>query len=132
MAKKSVKILNKKLGGRTLGKTEFNNKGKATKVTVDVKKHRGDKKELASTIKHELLHVKHPKMTEKEVYKKSAKTRIKPKEERSLVSKLKGSLRSKVSKAQKDIKAGKKVSFQPGELLRKAQDIKKEESLSLI
>lgn len=62
------------------------------KVQINLKKHykkgKLDKAELASTIKHELLHVKHPKMTEKDVYKKSAKTKIPPKEQYQLLAQL--------------------------------------------
>lgn len=61
------------------------------KVEINVKAHKGDKKELASTIKHELLHKKYPKMTEKEVYKRSRKTKIAPSEQELLLRRLKGS-----------------------------------------
>lgn len=57
-------------------------------IEINVKKHKGDRAELASTIKHEMMHVQHPKMTEKEVYKKTAKTKISPMEQNKLISKL--------------------------------------------
>lgn len=42
-------------------------------VEINRKKHKGDKKQLADTIKHELYHVKHPKATEKATYKNTGK-----------------------------------------------------------
>lgn len=59
------------------------------KIEVNVKAHKGDRAELASTIKHELMHVKYPKMTEKQVYKRTAKTKILPEEQHKLLAKLK-------------------------------------------
>lgn len=44
---------------------------KTGQIEINVKKHKGNKAELADTIKHELLHQKHPKMHEKTVYKKT-------------------------------------------------------------
>lgn len=58
------------------------------KIRINVKAHKGDKAELASTVKHELLHAKHPKMTEKEVYKRTAKTKIPYAEQQKLLAKL--------------------------------------------
>lgn len=61
---------------------------RTNKIEINVKAHKGDKRELASTIKHEMLHVKHPNMTEKQVYKKSAKTKLSPAEQSKMVAKL--------------------------------------------
>jgi hypothetical protein len=47
-----------------------------------------DPKELASTIKHEKLHVDHPKMTEKQAYKRSRKTKIGQNEANKLLREL--------------------------------------------
>lgn len=58
------------------------------RINLSHKKHK-DKKELASTIKHELMHIKHPKMWEKTVYKKTCKKRITPSERVRLLAKLK-------------------------------------------
>lgn len=41
------------------------------KIEVNVKKHHGNKTELANSIKHELLHLKHPKAKEKTIQKKA-------------------------------------------------------------
>lgn len=86
----SPRVKNKLKGA--LGVTHFEkDKGKlkATKVHINVKAHKGDRKELASTIKHEMLHVKNPNMTEKEVYKRSKKTRIGLTEQERLIRMLK-------------------------------------------
>lgn len=65
---------------------------KTNKIEINVRAHkrrgRVDKAELASTIKHEMMHVKHPKMTEKQVYKRTAKTKIGPQERAQLLAKL--------------------------------------------
>jgi len=61
---------------------------KTNHIEINVKKHKGDKRELASTIKHELMHVNHPKMTERQVYKRTAKTKISPQEQNKLIAKL--------------------------------------------
>lgn len=41
------------------------------KIEVNVKRHNGDKTELANSVKHELLHLKHPKAKEKTIQKKA-------------------------------------------------------------
>lgn len=85
--KKPSIVVNNKLKG-ALGAAEYEGKKPTGKIEINVKKHKGDRRELASTIKHEILHVKHPTMTEKEVYKKTAKTKIAPREQSDLLSKL--------------------------------------------
>jgi hypothetical protein len=40
-------------------------------IKINIKKHKGNKSELADTIRHELIHLHHPKMHEKTVYKKT-------------------------------------------------------------
>jgi len=55
--------------------------GKRPVIQINVKKHKADpfkkrytlKQALADTMTHELMHAKHPRMTEKSVYKKTAK-----------------------------------------------------------
>ncbi len=62
---------------------------KTNEVEINVKKHKGDKKQLADTIKHELYHVKHPKAKEKAVYKNTGKLENMSKAEQdSLIAKL--------------------------------------------
>lgn len=93
-----------------MGETHWNpalSKKKAVKVVIYKKAHykkgKLDKAELASTVKHELLHVKNPKLTEKEVYKKTAKTKITPSEQTKLLAKLRT----------------KKINYQVGTIKRK-------------
>ena len=43
------------------------------KIKVNIKKHHGDKKELADTLVHELYHAAHQKATEKTTYKVTRK-----------------------------------------------------------
>ncbi len=86
--KKAKLVVNNKMKG-ALGASEFKKGNVPTgKIEINVKAHKGDRAELASTIKHELMHVKKPNATEKEVYKATAKTKISPKEQTSLIAKL--------------------------------------------
>jgi len=112
--KKSKLRVNNKLKG-AFGQMDT----KTNKIEINVKAHKGDKQELASTIKHELMHVKHPKMTEKQVYKKTAKTKISPQEQSQLIAKLRmKSLNYKMGAAKRRFKLGK-VDTKPGELINK-------------
>lgn len=43
-------------------------------IKINLRKHKGDKAEIADTLVHEEYHVKHPKATEKVTYKKTAQT----------------------------------------------------------
>lgn len=116
--KKVPIVINNKLKG-DFGATSYKDKGfkHPTKIEVNVKAHGKDRAELASTIKHELLHVKHPKMTEKEVYKKTAKTKIPEMEQSKLIAKLRNKgLNYKMGAAKRKFKLGK-VETKPGELI---------------
>lgn len=96
---------------------------KTNEVRINVKKHKGDKAELASTIKHEMLHVKYPKMTEKEVYKKSRKTKMSEKEQNKYLSKLKRkSINYKVGALKRKFKLDK---ADPGEFINKSKELSK-------
>lgn len=60
------------------------------KIVVNVKKHKGNKAELIDTVKHELLHAKHPKAKE-EVIRHKTKEAVREMsfaEKQSLVAKL--------------------------------------------
>lgn len=122
--KKKAKIsVNNKMK-RGLGRMD----PKTNKVEINVKAHKGDKKELASTVKHELLHVKHPKMTEKEVYKKSRKTKILPQEQSQLLAKLRG---KKIHYKQGALKRKFKMkTATPGDFISRMNDSKKERIIS--
>lgn len=101
---------------------------KTNKVEINVKSHKGDRAELASTIKHELLHVNKPKMTEKQVYKKSAKTKIPEGEQLRLVAKLRNKSRNyKLGALKRRYKLGR-GDTKPGDLInlvnRQKEDVK--------
>lgn len=98
------------------GATTFDKKNRATRVEINVKAHKGDRAELASTIKHELMHVKYPKMTEKQVYKKTAKTKISPEEQQRLLVKLRHkTLNYKIGAAKRKFKI--RGNIEPGTLI---------------
>lgn len=125
MAKKKVKLsVNNKLKG-ALGAAEFKKGNIPTgKIQINVKKHKGDRAELASTIKHELMHVKHPKMTEKEVYKRTAKTKIAPAEQTQLIAKLRSKkLNYKTGALKRKFKMDKSESVEPGTFINKAKEL---------
>ena len=116
MKKKKFKIVvNNKLRG------DFGAMNPRTnKVEVNLRAHKKNgkiyKAELASTIRHELLHVKHPKMTEKEVYKRSAKTKLSPSEQSHYLAKLRNkTLNYKVGAAKRKLKLNGELK--PGELI---------------
>ncbi len=116
MKKKAKIIFDKKKKSQFFGETFFDKGNKPTgKIKVylhkHVKKGKLDKAELASTIKHELMHFNNPKMTEKEIYKKTAKTKIPMSEQAKLLKKLKmtpdfkpGDLISKVNESKDSIR----------------------------
>ncbi len=88
-------------------------------VRINVRAHKKDKRDLASTIKHELLHVKHPKMTEKQAYKRSKKTSIGPEEQSKLLAKLKRkSVNYKVGVLKRKYKLGR-GDTKPGEFINR-------------
>lgn len=108
-------------------KFRINNKMKAlgrmdTKtnvIEINKKKHKGDKKELADTIKHELTHVKHPKMKEKQVYKSTDK--MTSGERQRMLSKLKG-LHYKQGSLKRKYKMGR-TATQPGDFIRASRRV---------
>ena len=129
--KSKAKIsVNNKLKG-SLGEINLNRKGevegKKLKIQINVKAHKGDKKELASTIKHELLHAKHPKMTEREVYRRSAKTKIAPQERHQLLSKLRNAnITKKVNSLKSKMKMDPGTKVEPGDLFNRAKELSEE------
>ena len=113
-------VVNNKLRGR-YGQIDM----KTKKIEINVKAHKGDKAELASTIKHERLHLKHPKMTEKDVYKKSRKTKLSFGEQQKLISKLRmKKLNYKTGSIKRKLKIDKKYKTIPGSLINKASSMK--------
>ncbi len=73
--------------GAIMGDTD--KEKKRVRINLSHKAHKKDPSELASTIKHEMFHAKYPNMTEKEVYKKTCKTKIPEPEQKKLISMLK-------------------------------------------
>lgn len=125
--KKPVKISNKKLGKNVLGETQWDQKSqnKAKRVLIDVKKHK-NAKQLASTVKHELMHVKHPKMTEKDVYKKTSMKTISPAEQTKLLSKVRmKALNYKSGAIKRKFKMGNGTTA-PGDFISKMNESKSE------
>ena len=130
MSRKKVKIIiNNRLKG-SLGASEFVGKGRPTdmkatgRIHINIKAHKGDKANLASTIKHELMHVKHPKMTEKEVYKRTAKTKISEKEQSKLLQHLRNKkLNYKTGALKRKFKMNKNEKVEPGTFINKARGL---------
>lgn len=106
---------------------------KTNVIEINVKKHKGDRAELASTIKHELMHVEHPKMTEKQVYKKTAKTKIAPMEQDKLIAKLRNKkLNYKMGGLKRKFKMDKSESVSPGSFISRMNDEKRVAIMGLI
>lgn len=125
--KKMKLVVNNKLKG-ALGASQFTKDNKPTgKIEINVKKHKGDKRELASTIKHEMLHVKHPKMTEKDAYKKSKKTAISPMEQNKLIAKLRmKKINYKMGAIKRKFKVAPSENIEPGTLINKSKELSKQ------
>lgn len=122
--KKKAKLkVNNKLKG-ALGQMDT----KTNKIEINVKAHKGDRAELASTIKHELMHVNHPKAPEKEVYKKTAKTKIPSKEQTQLIKKLamsqKRKTNYKVGALKRKFKMKKNDKIEAGSFISRANRAK--------
>lgn len=111
-------VINNKI--KAFGQTDT----KIGRIEINRKKHKGDRSQLADTIKHELYHVKHPKAHEKTVYKKTpAIGSMSKSEEDNLISKLRNkSLNYKVGIAKKKLKL--KGDLKPGDLISKMNDNK--------
>lgn len=110
--KKPKIVINNKM--KAFGQTDV----KTKVVEINKKKHKGDKKQLADTIKHELYHVKHPKATEKQTYKNTGKLEnMSNSEQNKLIAKLrmkkinyKGGAMKRKLKMKGDLKAGDMIS----------------------
>lgn len=108
---------------------------KTNKIEINLKAHKGDARELASTVKHELLHVNHPKMTEKQVYKKSAKTKLSYAEEQKMLAKLRNrKLNYKTGAIKRKLSITKGESVKPGDLIAKmnAQKVPRVKRVSIM
>jgi len=104
---------------------------RTNRIEINVKKHKGDKAELASTVKHEMMHVTHPKMTEKQVYKRTAKTKIPFAEQQKLLAKLRNKkLNYKMGATKRKLKMGR-ISTKPGELINKAKSMTRPRNIAM-
>lgn len=122
MKKKAKISVNNKLKG-AFGQMDPD----TNKIQINVKKHykkgKLDRAELASTIKHELMHVRKPKATEKEVYKATAKTKIPPQEQNQLIAKLRNKkMNYKIGSIKKKFKM--KGDLKPGDMISKMNENK--------
>ncbi len=124
--------VNNRLKG-SFGATEIVG-NKPTKIEVNVKRHKGDKAELADTIHHEMMHAKHPNMKEKTVRNKTAndmKT-MSQAEKDKLVAKVR---RKKLNYATGAVKRKLKIgaaTTEPGELISKAKSMGREQRVSIM
>lgn len=115
--KKPKIVVNNKM--KAYGQTDV----KTGVVEINKKKHKGDKKQLADTIKHELYHVKHPKATEKQTYKNTGKLEnMSQAEQTKLIAKLrmkkinyKGGAMKRKLKLKGDLKPGDMISKMNGQ-----------------
>jgi hypothetical protein len=125
LAKKKVKIMvNNKMKG-AFGRMNPDTNKVEINIIAHKKKGKIDKAELASTIKHELMHVTHPKMTEKQVYRRTAKTKISPSEQSKLVSKLRSkAIHYKEGAMKRKFKLKATDRIEAGSYISKANEIK--------
>ncbi len=94
------------------------------KVQINVKKHAGSRRQLADTIKHELIHVKHPKMHEKTVYKLT-KPELSKKEEDKLIAKLREKkMNYQTGALKRTLKMKADEKLEPGSLISKMNEMK--------
>lgn len=103
-------------------------------IQINKKKHKGNKRELADTIKHELYHVKHPNATEKTTYKATGKLKnMSYAEEQKYLAKLRNkSINYKVGSMKRKFKMNGKTK--PGDFIsemNKRKIIKKSDNQSV-
>jgi len=91
-------------------------------VHINVKKHKGDKKQLADSIKHEIYHVKHPKASEKATIKNTGKLEnISRQEQDRLIAKLRmKKINYKQGATKRKLKM--KGETKPGDLIQKSNE----------
>lgn len=101
---------------------------KTNVVEINVRKHKGDKTELANSIHHELLHVKYPNMKEKEVANKADKETLQmsPAEKNALVAKVRGKkLHYKQGAMKRKFKLGR-MDAEPGTFISQVNENRQE------
>ncbi len=123
-------VINNKMKG-AMGRINLNRKGKVVgkKLVIEINKKahvkngKLDKAELASSLKHELTHAKYPKMTEKEVYKRTAKTKIDPQEQAKLLAKLRMTkINRKLGAFKRKLKMDRET-VEPGSIINKSKSV---------
>lgn len=121
--KKKVKpkiVINNKM--KAYGQTDT----KTGVVEINKKKHKGDNKQLADTVKHEIYHVNHPQATEKETYKNTGKLEnMSPQEEQKMLAKLRmKKLNYKSGSLKRKFHIKRKVEMKPGDFITKMNESK--------
>ena len=97
-------------------------------IEINRKKHKGNKKELADTIKHEITHIQHPKWTEKKVANSTPELKDQSKSlEEKMLAKLKDAKKSRnykkgALKRKFHMKSDEKI--EPGSFIRKFNENK--------
>jgi hypothetical protein len=105
------------------GETDIQ-KGKKPIIRINVKKHNGNKEELADTIRHEMYHAKHPKATEKKTYAAMPK-KISEAEQNRLIAKLRTKKSNyKVGAIKRKLGITRHQKTQPGDFIKRMNEMK--------
>jgi len=95
---------------------------KTGKIQINVKRHKGDKRQLADSVKHEIYHLKHPQASEKATMKNTGKLEnMSSAEQNKLIAKLrmkKINYKQGVTKRKLKMKGNTK----PGDLISKVNE----------
>ena len=101
---------------------EFGNEENG-RIEINIRKHKGDKAELADTLKHELLHRRHEKAHEKTIYKKTrlAMDKMSYAEKEAMVKKIRmKKLNYKSGAIKRKLKINRHDKVAPGDMIKKA------------
>jgi len=102
------------------------------KIKINVEKHKGNVKELADSVYHEVFHAKHPQATEKATYKKTheAMKEMSLSEKRALADKVKRkTMHYKAGAVKRKFKMGR-GAVEPGAMYKKYKETASEKSSS--
>lgn len=105
---------------------EFGNEENG-KIEINVRKHKGDKAELADTVFHEEFHAKHPKASERTTYKKTRKVmkELSYAEKEKLAAKVRmKKIHYKLGAAKRRHKISRSDKVEPGDMIRKNNESK--------
>lgn len=92
------------------------------KIEINVRKHRGDKAELADTIIHEMNHAKSPRASEKKIQQKTKidMSKMSYAEKENLAKKLRHkSINYKLGAAKRRFKITSSDKVEPGDLIKR-------------